>query len=1170
MSYRKVSSKIVGLICTRVWIAFVLLVLSTHAAVMIGQSATGSITGHVTDQTNAVIPDASVILVDKATNQQRSVTTNGQGYYSLLLLPPANYALTVKATGFSQFVQENIHLDVGLALKLDAALELGQTSQSVLVTAAPPAIETETSSLGQVVDNQQITDLPTNGRNSYSFASLVPGVLAPPGFRQTAFDEYSDQMVSINGARPNMNVFLLDGGLNTEPAFNGPGYFPSVDLVQEYKVQTNNFSAEFSNAAGGVINVLTKSGTNRFYGSAYEFYRSDALAANDFFSNRYGIPKGVFKFDQFGGTVGGRIIRDRTFFFANYEGFRQTSSGLFETTVPTVLQRAGDFSQTYDSNGKLIPIYNPFTTRPDPSNPGHFIRDQYPGNIVTNINPIAQNLLAYYPLPNTPSSFANPINFTSKNSSIQNKDEGSLRIDQSFSEKMKLFGRVSQARATQPYADLFGDATPQLLISNPNAKLDQYHQTQATVDFTYAINPRLLLDFNTSFIRYTINRSLPGSGFDPAQLGLPPYFTDLATQHPACFPTIATQSMTGLGGGCYILKDAYQSYFDYINMTKVLAKHTIKVGAELQLGTLATERYFPSGPSFTFNSIFTQGPDAIAGAPDLTTGYGFASELAGTPAAGSVTIGPNQILHYQIYGGFVQDDWKVTPKLTVNAGVRYDYNRPFEETQNRITDFDPDIVSPVQVPELTLKGGLKYPGVGGVSRTMFDSDPSNVAPRIGFAFSPVEKTVLRGGYGIFYGPITGGGFNGNAVPNAGFLANTTEVTSLDGATPFNTLSNPFPQGFIQPTGSSQGAATLLGQAVIGSPRNRKTPYAQDWNLDVQQVLAKNLVLDIAYAGNHSIHLVADYNANQLPNQYLSLGYNLLAQVPNPFYGTITNGPLSGPTVAREQLLLPYPQFTGVTLAGTTFFGASSYNALQVKLEKRYSGGLSFLAAYTWSKLMDNCLSTQTGFTGGNFFEPTTQDWYNLKANRTLSDFDVPQILSVSASYDLPFGYRKKFLNHSGITDRIVGGWQLNTIVTAQSGNPFTILVPNTLYNNGNFQFANYNGQPVKKHGPAKDRLNEYFNASAFSSPAPFTYGNLPRIFGELRAPGVFNTDLSGIKNFRIYERVTAQFRAEAFNVWNHPQFNFPNYVVAPGVPTGQITSIQNTPRQIQLALKVLF
>lgn len=1156
----------------RIWVTVAFMLIFTNNIQVLGQSATGSITGQILDQTGAVVPNAKIALTNSATNQTRTVTSNQDGYYSILLVPPATYRLTATSAGFSTFTQENIILDVGLALKINASLSVGETSQSVLVTDAPPAIETQTSSLGQVIDNQQITDLPTNGRNSYSFAALVPGVLAPPGFTHTAFDEYSDQAVSINGARPNQNLFLLDGGMNTEPAFNGPGYFPSIDLVQEYKVQTNNFSAEFSNAAGGIINVITKSGANSIHGSAYEFYRSDKLTANDFFSNRYGIPRGVFKFNQFGGTVGGPIYRNKTFFFLNYEGFRQTNAGLFETTVPTVLQRAGDFSQTLDQvTGKVIPIYDPFSTRPDPNNPGHFIRDQYPGNKITNINPIGQALIDYYPLPNTPGTgFNGANNFISKSPAINNKDEGSVRIDHSLSATMKLFGRVSQARATQPYANLFGTDTPELLISNPNAKLDKYVQTQATIDFSDVITPSLLLELNTSFIRYTINRSLPGSGFDPTKLGLPSYFDTLAASHPSCFPTVSTQSETGLGGGCYILRDAYQTYYDYFNMTKELAKHNIKFGANVGFGTLGTARYLPAGPSFTFNQGFTQGPDAIFGTPTQTTGFGFASQLAGTPAGGSVTIGPNQILHYQWYGGYIQDDWKITPKLTLNIGMRYDYNRPFIERFNRIADFNPTLVSPLQVPGLQLHGGLEYPGVNGIPSAMFDSEKKDFAPRLGFAYSPRNGMAVRGGFGIFYGPITGAGFNGNAVPNTGFLATTTEVSSLDGATPFNTLSDPFPQGFIQPSGSSLGAATSLGQAIVGSPRDRKTPYAEQYNMDVQQVLGHNVVLDIAYAGNHSVHLLADMNANQLPDQYLALGQQLLNQVPNPFYGQIANGPLSAPTVARGQLLLPYPQFTSVTIGGATTFGASSYNALQVKLEKRYSDGFSILGAFTWSKLMDNLLSSQSGFQGGGFFEPTTQDWDNLRANRTLSDFDIPKLTAISASYELPFGHKKAFFHDSGIANAVLGGWQLNAIVTAQSGSPFTVLIANNqLHNNGNFQYANWNGQPIAKSGPAKNRLNGYYNVSAFSDPGPFAYGNVPRIIGSLRAPGVFNTDLSGFKNFKIYKRADAQFRAEAFNIFNHPQFGFPDFYLGDG-NTGNITSQANTPRQIQLALKVTF
>jgi Carboxypeptidase regulatory-like domain/TonB dependent receptor len=1148
----------------RILCRFVGLMLLLQAPALVkAQSATGSITGQVSDQSGAVLPNAKVTLVDPATNQTRTAVSNQDGYYSFPLLPPATYSLSVENPGFAQFTQENIRLDVGLTLKVNAPLAVAGSSQSVTVTGAPPPLETQTSSLGQVIDTQQVLDLPTNGRNSYSFATLVPGVLAGSGFTSTPYDEYSDQFVSINGSRPNQSLFLLDGGINSESAFNGPGYFPSVDMVDQYKVQTNNFSAEFSNTAGGIINVITKSGTNKFHGSAWEFFRSDVLSANDFFSNRAGLPRGVFKFNQFGGTMGGPIKHDKTFFFGSYEGFRQTTSGLFITTVPTDLQRAGDFSQTYNQDGSLYVIYNPLSTRPDPDNPGHYIRDPFPGNKIPTslIDPVAAALVDYWPEPNATGIAPTGVNnFNSKNISSISKNDGSLRVDQSLSDTMRLFGRMSFARTEQPYANLFGNS-PNELISNPNAKLDVYDQTQATISFTDALRPSLFLELNTSFIRYTINRTLPGSGFDPTTLGFPSYFDQLSAKYPSCFPTIGVTGQGGMGGGCYILRDAYQIYNDYANLTKELGKHTFKFGANLGFGTLGTARYTPAGFSGNFGANFTQGPDPIY---DVGTGYGFASFLLGTGSGSTSSGGPDQIVHYQYVGGYVQDDWKVTPRLTLNIGGRYDINLPFTERYNRFTDFNPTAASPLQVPGLNLVGGLEFPGVGGVPRSLFDIEKRDFAPRLGFAYSVTPSTVVRGGYGIFFGPITGGGFNGAAIPNTGFLAATTWVGTIDGVTPVNPLSNPFPQGFVFPTGSSQGLSTFIGQGVVGFNRRRPTPYAEQWNLDIQHNIAKNLILDVAYAGSHGVHLVGDFNASSLPDADLALGNQLLAQVPNPFYGTIQNGSLSGPTVSQEQLLLPYPQFAGVTIGGVTTYGASSYNALQVKIEKRYSSGFSVLGAYTWSKLMDNIPSTESGFPGASFYEPGPQDWNNLRANWSLSDFDVPHIVSASGSYELPFGHGRRFLNKSRLADEVVGGWHLNTIVTAASGHAFTVLVANNELFNGGTQYANYNGGRKVLPGPTKNKLNEYFDIDSFSVPGPFKFGNESRIDGGLRAPGSFNTDLSTFKDFKIHDRFSAQLRIEAFNVFNHPQFNFPDGSLGDGT-TGIISSQANAPRQLQIA-----
>ena len=366
------------------------------------QSAAGSIVGIVRDNAGNVIPGAQVTALNTAVNQSIDAATNASGYYSFPLLQPARYRITIHAPGFKEYVQDNVPLEVAQTLTVNATLEVGQVTQSVTVTSAPPLLDTQTSSLGEVIPTKSVVDLPLNGRNSYGFASLVPGVVAPYGFSQTAFDEYNDQFISINGSRPNQNLFLLDGGMNSEPAFTGPGYFPIVDLVQEYKVQTNNLGAEYSNTGGGIINVITRSGTNQIHGAAWWFFRHTDLSANDFFSNQAGLGRAHYQFSQFGATVGGPIIRDKTFFFFAYEGLRWVQSGSAVGTLPTAAQRNGDFSSTFNSAGQVIPIYTPFSTTPDPANPGQFLRTQYPGNMILpgDINPVAKALLAYLPLPN--------------------------------------------------------------------------------------------------------------------------------------------------------------------------------------------------------------------------------------------------------------------------------------------------------------------------------------------------------------------------------------------------------------------------------------------------------------------------------------------------------------------------------------------------------------------------------------------------------------------------------------------------------------------------------------------------------------------------------------------------------------------------------------------------
>jgi hypothetical protein len=1115
-----------------------------------------------------------------ATNQAFHAATSSAGYYTFPILQPAVYKITVHAAGFKEYVRNSVQLDVAATLEIDASMDVGQVAETVTVTAELPLLESQTSSLGQVIANKTVNDLPLNGRNAYGFAALVPGVVAPYGFTQTAFDEYNDQFISINGSRPNQNLFLLDGGVNSEPAFTGPGYFPSVDLVQEYKVQTNNLSAEYSNTGGGIINVITKSGSNRIRGSAWEFFRNTSLVANDYFSNHAGLPRAEFKFNQFGVTLGGPIIHDKTFFFFAYEGLRWVQSGSAVGTLPTAAQRTGDFSSTYDSNGKLIKIYDPRSTVPDPSHPGQYIRTQYPGNKIpaSSIDPVAANLLEYLPLPNQPGTVTGANNYFTNYSSPITENSFSLRLDHAITSKQSILARYSINDTSQTRPNLYGKSSPNFLISNPTAGNDFLRQQQITVDYTNAFSPNAILNLNSSYVRYYIGRTLPGYGVNPTTAGLPSYFTALASSYSPCFPTVGiaglglSLSLGNIGGGligsgCYKLGDTYPDLRENGSVTIVHGQHTLKAGADYGIAWLSTPRNEPAGPSFNFDAGFTKGPNPIT---STDTGVGLASFLAGTGSGGSSTSGgPNQYLSSKYWGVFIQDDWRITPRLTLNLGVRYDYSAPWVERYNRFTGFDPTIVSPLQVSGLAqLKGGLIFPGVNNVPRSEFDPYRREFVPRLGFAYAPTSTITLRGGYGIFYAPLGGAGFNGQSVPNTGFLSTTAWVTTLDGVTPLNTLSDPFPQGFILPSGSSQGASTFLGQSVVGMIRNRPVSYAQQWNVDVQTALPGKMLLDIAYAGGHGVHLYGDYNPNSLPDSALALGPALNTKVANPFFGAITNGGLSGPTVAASQLLRPFPQFTGVNYGNSSFYGASAYNSLQAKLVRRFGNGFSFLTSYTWSRLMDNIGASETGFPGGSYGGSGIQNWNNLRGEWAVASFDTPQYLAFNGIYELPFGKGKRFLNHSSVANYLIGGWQLNGISTMISGTPLQVTpATNTLFNYGGTQRANWNGHNPSRGGKVSSRLNQYFTVSDFSTPAPFTYGNSPRSLANLRSPGRINTDLSAIKKVPISERFTGELRAEAFNLFNHPTFGNPNTRLGSG-NTGVITSQVNLPRQIQLAVKV--
>jgi hypothetical protein len=572
------------------------------------------------------------------------------------------------------------------------------------------------------------------------------------------------------------------------------------------------------------------------------------------------------------------------------------------------------------------------------------------------------------------------------------------------------------------------------------------------------------------------------------------------------------------------------------------------------------------GGTYDFQPGMTQGPNPLLAS--ASAGFGFASFLLGTPSSGShptAQAGMSVIDKYT--GAYLGDDFHPIPNLTLTFGLRYDYVTPFTERHNHLVNFNTS--AQTNLNGIPLTGGLQFVGVNGNSRYSWDPNTRNFAPRFGFAYDLGSATVIRGGFGLFFGPFTGGGFNNNAIPNTGFSCTTTLTASLNGGlTPYAILSNPFPNGFCSPTGSSAGLLTNLGQTLFYTARDQKRPYSEQWNLDIQRRLPGNLAFEVAHSGQRGLHLMGTLDINQLPNSDLALGPALIQPVPNPYASIVTAGTISAATVTANQLLRPFPQFMSVQQMASTY-GASTYHALQAKLSKHLSHGLSFLTAFTWSKLIDDVDATTVGFPGGSFTGGGLQNYNNRRQERALATFDTPFNFSVQATYELPFGKGKPFLHSGSIADRITGGWQINGILTLQSGTPLQIVGGNANQTFAGTQRPNWNGQNPSLDGRIEDRLNRYFNTADFSANSPYTFGTAPRTMPNLRAPGLHQFDVSVFKNFTVYENWRLQFRAEFFNATNTPEFGLPvtnlsasNFAV--------ISSQVNTPRDIQLALKLLF
>ena len=1142
------------------------------AAALYSQAFTGSISGLVTDSSGSVVVGASITVTDLSKNANFRTTSNSTGFFVVSQLPPGSYKVSAEHAGFRRFVLDGLPLTTQQSATVNIPLEVGQTSEQVQVTGEAQLIEGATSTLSGFVENKRILDLPLNGRNIYQLTALVPGVFF---VRQTSgvADSFTANRFVVNGGQESTSDIILDGvsatvshNITNIPAVSA---IPSVEGIQEFRIQTNAFAAEYGRSGGGVVTLVTKSGTNQVHGSVFEFLRNSALDANNFFANRQGRALTSFKRNQFGFSLGGPVYipkvyngHNKTFIFGVYEGQRIKAASLAQHTVPTALERAGDFSQTFNAAGQMRQVFDPFSTR---ANGATFVRDQFPGNKIppSMISPVAAKALSYYPQSNAPGlPFTRTNNLVLQDAYPQPQDRLEMKIDHNFSERRRMFGRYTFMDSVYSKPNFWGNVADPGCCDPMNQRLQN-----GAIDYTENIGSTMVLNLRYGFGRVSGNR-VPWSstfsrenGFKVASLGLPSSI-DSISDHQV-FPTITVQDYTQLGpngGDIYFMGDTSNTFVAVLS--RVQGRHSLKFGIDARFnyvnyGQLGT----PSG-TFDFPRTNTQGPDPRT--PTAVGGVGFGSFLLGF-GNGSIThqIRPANFNRY--FAWYVQDDFKMNSKLTVNVGFRWDYEGGVTERFNRITGIDPVAKNPLaDTLKLDLKGIAQFAGGSLGRRGARNTDFGEVNPRFGIAYQLNDKTVVRSGYGIFFGlpsyaassGYTGGAFSGSTA--------WISTKDGDGITPSNPWTNPFPSGYTLPLGASAGPNAALGQGLSGAWEPALRPmYNQQWNFTIQRSLPGNSVWEIAYAGNKGTRLSQTYQFNQLNPSYLSQGAALLTQVPNPFFGIIPAGfGLGTPTIQRGNLLKPYPQYTGVS-AVNGGYANSNYHALQTRFERRFSMGMSFLASYTFSKTFTDASDGQ--WNGSN----QIRSYYCRSCEKAVSSYDQPHRLALNTTYELPFGRGKKMANNMNmVSNAVLGNWQMNGIVTLSQGLPLFAfgVANNTCFCFGGTQRPDATGiSPII----ADQNIDHWFNTAAFAQPAPYTFGNLGRTVNTVRQSAAHNVDFSLFKKFHPMEKMRVEFRAEAFNLTNTPIFGLPGTSLGSstfGVVTGQ----ENGPRQVQLGLKVVF
>ena len=1154
--------------------------------VAVGQDPRGSIVGQVTDPTGAVVPGVTVRLTHTETNVTFTALSNEQGNYEAHYLPTGVYRVSAEKAGFKTWTRPPVELRIGDRLRVDIQLEVGNVAESVEVVAQAPVLEASTGHIGQVLDSKTFANLPMRSGSIAWLYSMSPATVwtALPYDGPWNIDQSSN--IAIAGTPRGQGMEFTVDGVSNNSYSGGTAFVPPPDMVAEVRVDTATYDAAIGHSAGASVTVSLKSGTNTFRGTLGTFVSSGPMMTRNFFTNRFIFdpttgpvtPEKIkantpsTRWLRYSASVGGPVYipklydgRNRTFWQFGYQTHNRRRPNATVHTVPTPEQARGDFSALL-ALGAQYQIYDPFTTQPQTG--GRFRRAPLPGNIIpaSRIDPSAKNILKYYPAPNQAGTADFLNNYARTRQDSQDLYQPVARVDHNFSEKYRLFGRYS-------HSNFYGHFDKLIADSNVRGRRRRRPHRGVALDNVVVLNPQMVLDLRYGFTWFQEYQSFDNMGWNLKEFGLPDWLINQLDPRGISFPVIDVSGMLQLGNdGGFAQKYYTHSLLAVTNWTKSV--HGIKWGFDGRLMMENSKNYGNVSPSYSFANTYTRGPlDNSPGAPGA--GQSLASLLFGIPTGGGVDINDSRAESSRLIALFVQDDWRVARKLTLNLGLRWEFESPPTERYNRASrDFDFNTVNPIQgearanyarlpIPEVPPAqfrtiGGLTFVGVGGNPRGFRDPYYRTFMPRFGFAYQISDRVVLRGGYGIFFG-LLGADYTDASQP--GFNLRTNLVASLDnGQTYIASISNPFPNGLEKPRGAAGGLRTHLGRAPGFFASDGRRPYTQRWSYTVQFEPMARSVFELGYIGSRGTRLRASTAMNPVPRRYLStlpvrdqptIDF-LSANVANPFRGIAGfegTGFFAGANTTRAQLLLPYPHFTSGLGTGLPA-GSSWYHALTARFERRFAAGLQLQSNYTWSKTMEAVSYL-------NDTDPIPE--------HVVSNLDRPHRLTVSALYELPFGKGKRFGgNASGLLNHLIGGWQVNAIYQAQSG-------PGLAFGN-----VIYTGRYRDLKLPSDVRnIDRWFNTDGFERSAQrqlaYNIRSLPSRFACVRADGMNIWDLSAHKNFKLWERLTLQLRGEAEGAMNTPNFAGPN-TSPTSTLFGRVTATQTgqEERRIFVGLKLLW